>query len=298
MFRYIFGILFAAIPLFTAAQVPDTTFSITSDPQYPKPNEEVTLTLNTHGTDISGGIILWYIDGQKQNIYTDQKNIALDAGTFGTETHVAAVLESSRGNKTTEYTVSPRVVDIIIESNSSVPPWYRGAALPSEGSTFSAGTIYHTTNNNGPYTYIWELGSSRPIIKTGQYVTFHTPKYDTTLFLTIKDSAGNRIARGNTEITKYTPFITLYRGGSYHAIPENYYPQSDTETYRAEIFHLAANTTDTRWEINGTPVDAASGRTLTLQNLRTSVGSVVEYFTSYGSMLTRTMQVGFRIISE
>lgn len=310
MRRYYFilftALFFSVTSLSFAAPDIDTNpgVSITSNPTYPGVGEETTFTFTTYGINTLGSTISWYIDGKKNTSFTNKTSITLPGISYTEEHLINAILSGANGTISREYIYSPSSLDIIIEPDTSSPAFYRGRSLLVEESSFAASALFHTKNSQkGSYSYEWRLGTSLPEIRNGQRVTFTTPRYADTLFVTVKNSSNIVVMEKATSITPQKPSLYLYAvsqtlGILPHALQGNFVPTDDSMSFIAHRFSSRGDESGIRWNINDTPVRSEDSNPyiLTLSNLLTSNNATVNFSATYGKYAAGALSAGFKII--
>ena len=138
--------------------------SINVSPKIPQANQQVTLTIKTFLINVTTADISWSVDGKKV-----QSGIGLTSFTFttkdvGESTTIDCSILAVNGypiNK--QIVVTPSSVDILWEAtDSAVPPFYKGKALPISESTLKFVAIPNIKTNTGAYVnpsdmvYMWQ----------------------------------------------------------------------------------------------------------------------------------------------
>lgn len=113
-------------------QIPDLEeqVDISITPKYPLPNETVVITLDAYGIDLNESDISWS-NGDKTLLEgKGEKVLKTVAGNAGRPTIITATINppNSRQLKRT-ITINPQSVDILWESNTYTPPFYKGKAM-------------------------------------------------------------------------------------------------------------------------------------------------------------------------
>lgn len=143
----IFAALLALAPAAAAAQygVPgsDGALSISMSPQYPGPQQTVTLTLSSALYDVESSAIVWRANGSVIAQGPGVKSVQIQTGAVGDDTRVSADLSAPSGSANAEFTITPTAVDLLWESTSYTPPFYRGRALPAAGAPITLVAIPH-----------------------------------------------------------------------------------------------------------------------------------------------------------
>lgn len=279
---YIFGLfllLFVSFVTTTHAQtLGSTNASIATDPQYPEPNTRVALTLNAYTYDQLGSSIAWYINGVEDVTKRNKRDIEITVGDYSDTTEIIARLTLADGRVIdTKRTITPTRVDIVLESDTTVPLFYKGRALPSPGSTIRAVAIPVSRHTPSELTYTWKLNNNAihkgPL--RGQNTAEFTLPYggDAMVSVEVADTNGVAFAKKNVQIVAVEPEMHFYetnalRGLSRNALSSPYQLIADEITVRAEPYFMTKNIFEgevhTEWEINGGSV---SNPSLDPQNL-------------------------------
>ncbi len=114
------------------AKVPglDEQVDVTVYPENPKPNEDVTITVNTYGIDINTNLIIWKLNGKEVLKGIGQKKYTFNVGRTGTVSKVDLSIHPSNGPVIDKsYSFTPVDVDILWQADTYTPPFYKGKAL-------------------------------------------------------------------------------------------------------------------------------------------------------------------------
>nr|MBA3551211.1 hypothetical protein [Patescibacteria group bacterium] len=108
---------------------------ITVTPQNPRPGQKVTISLRSFSVDLERSEVTWGINGvvlQKGQALT---SFIVTAGKSGTEQTVNVAVTTVNGSTLTQsVTIRSGDVEIIWQSKSYTPPFYKGKALyPIQG---------------------------------------------------------------------------------------------------------------------------------------------------------------------
>ncbi len=134
-------------------------------PQTPGPNEDVEILLEAYGIDLNKAQISWKVNGTVVKSGVGEKKLSLKSGSSGKLTVVTASIKPAGGFEITKRVeIFPGEVDLIWETDTYTPPFYKGkswftsqsnitvSAIPNiieggvRGST--ANTIYKWSKNN------------------------------------------------------------------------------------------------------------------------------------------------------
>jgi hypothetical protein len=131
-----FVVAFAALPAYAQYGLlgAESSVFLSLNPAYPGPNQVISVTLKSPVFDISQSDVQWYVNGR--SVTSSDNSIQIVTGAIGSETDVTVQVispDSTRASATAR--IVPTEVDLIADSDSYVPPFYRGLALPSAGSS-------------------------------------------------------------------------------------------------------------------------------------------------------------------
>lgn len=257
---------------------------LTLNPQTPQALQSFTARVEAYAYDINRATINWVIDGETLVEYTGQQEISLTAPPLGTPMEVRVqIIEQGGMAHTVSETITPSAIDIIIESETRIPTFYKGRALPTSGgdlrliafpSIYSSNGVIARTQN---LIYTWKMNSQ--VVKSGvgmNVLTITMPPSDTPLIELTAETADG-LAR-HTSYIRITPKIAqtifyeenpLY-GVSRNAMPSDITLLSEEISIRAEPYFMSKNifnNAQSGWNINGVPADNLSSdpQTITLR---------------------------------
>jgi len=104
-------------------------------PTYPKPNSQVFVNLRMYTEDLNSAMIRWLVDGKvvKEGRGLISFNFAVGGAGSKTELKINITLQSGI-SFSKSITLRPAGLDLIWQSDSYVPPFYKGKALfPQQG---------------------------------------------------------------------------------------------------------------------------------------------------------------------
>ncbi len=262
-------------PLVSAANlaIPNATESVflTTATAHIKPNSTIELELNAYTINMAGATVRWYINNIEVVGSRNDRSLSLTTGDLGTTQVVKAVISRPQGpSVTASYTVTPTVVDIILEANTYTPPFYEGRALPSDRSTVRAIAVPHTGKVLNPATlsYDWRLGGD--LIGGGaalgkQMVEFVMPRFhNQNISVTVHDSQGRLLASERLVLNATNPELLFYeynplRGLGHRALTNGSVLIGEEITVEAAPYHIDADLmrsgTTYRWRVDGQTVN-------------------------------------------
>lgn len=301
------SVIFACIALFSFgflsiahAEVSDLTgvTSLEISPDIPTPGNSVQVTLSAYTLNLNGASISWAVNGVSVPEYANERTMPLAIGALGSTYLVKAVITPAGGAPVTvNRTLTASDLDLIVESNTTVPSFYKGRALPIGDELTRVTSILHTGKalDVSTLTYTWRLGSTvlfEGPVRGRDSVVFTMPKSATNLSVDIADATGNIIMRKAVRLTPATPELHFYednplRGLSLNAINETLTLVGSETTVRAEPYFVSADILDKQprltWTIGGRAITNKNADPLTI-TLRATEGA-------------GTAKVGFELIN-
>ena len=153
----------ALIAIFALACVPtaltlaqDATGSLPQlglsvSPQNPAPGDTVTLKLTSYDIDVNSSDIDWKVDGKTVQDAVGDATYTLTANASGKPSTITVIATPLTGSpETTSVTITPTTVDLLWQAtNSTVPPLYRGKAMPTSESTIRYVAMPELKASNG-----------------------------------------------------------------------------------------------------------------------------------------------------
>jgi len=104
-------------------------------PENPAPNENVSINLSSYENDLDSVLIAWSVDGKSISSGIGRKSFSVNAPAAGLETTVIAKIALPDGNTEKTIIIKPSEMVLLWQaSDSYVPPFYKGKALPTPDS--------------------------------------------------------------------------------------------------------------------------------------------------------------------
>ena len=101
-------------------------------PEFPRPNEKVTVALSGFSVDVTRAEISWSLNGVLLKKGVGAREVSFVAGALGSNTALVVTVESPfQGNYRETLSVRPAEVDILWKTDGYLPPFYKGKALPT-----------------------------------------------------------------------------------------------------------------------------------------------------------------------
>ena len=191
-----------------------TGVSLIKEPKYPHPNEKVTLTVQSFSQNIHSARIGWYLNDVllQEGIGLTQKTIT--APQAGSSINISITLN---GKKYAHTTITPNIIDLMWEAHTSIPPHYRGRALPTESSKVTIWALPHIGNNTDKASLVFNWYENNRFLQneSGQNkdtITIDAPSLyaHKTISVVISNTAGVTIGKAEVRITNTEPELILY----------------------------------------------------------------------------------------
>ena len=142
--------------------------SLSISPQYPAAGDTIRLSLQSYALDLDRSSVVWYANGKEIAKGNGMVSTSVTAGTLGSEIVLDVVAEEESGLVGSAHAeIRPTEVDLLWETDSYVPPFYKGRALAGTSANIRAQAIARFKKTNGtmvPDTDIifsWYKGATR-----------------------------------------------------------------------------------------------------------------------------------------
>lgn len=232
-------------------------FSFDVNPKNPNPNTNVNINLMSNSFDINRSDIKWVVNNNTKLRGIGEKEFNFLTGDIGSKTTVAILVTSQKGDifsKTINF--SPADIDVLWESESYVPFFYKGKALSSQGSLIKITAIPNFLKGGVkiPYSelfYDWQVNYQKISNASGrgkQSMYFVSSKTGESDIVNVVVSDFNKSIRveKNINIEPQNPKVVFYKenlleGELYNqAIDE----ASNDDIIMAEPYFFSNNQTD------------------------------------------------------
>lgn len=302
---FYYSVFFLTISFFiftnqALAQMSD--LAITIFPEYPKPGEEVYVSLENHSTDLRTAHIKWSVNGKLIEEGVGLKEMVITAGEAGLDTVIDIDITTRNGQTYFDgITLRPAEVILLWQTDGSVPPFYNGKAPYIMGAeiTFTAIPEFFKNGsriNPNELLYTWKRSGSTITSASGYgkttYKTSSTSYIRNGQDISVEVSAPNETIAGKASVfvpSSATQIIfyenhPLYGITFNKALANNVIMNENEITVLASpyFFSPAENPTNpilSNWKVNG---DDALGygnkKEITLRKINNQTGSSVLSF--------------------
>lgn len=244
-------------------------------PENPAPYENVDITLNSYVSNLDSVLITWSVDGKKTSSGIGKKAFSVRAPAAGAETTVIVDISLPEGSIATKILIRPSTMILLWQATDSfVPPFYKGKALPTPDSEVKVVAMPEIKTSSGfadfkNMTYSWQKDYTNDTDSSGygkNSFLFVNDYLDDSNNVSVVASTTDQkyLARGSIDIGMTQPKIVFYKndnnfGTIFEKALENQHKVQNTETIVAipyfispkELLHpkLIWN-----WSINDNPV--------------------------------------------
>jgi hypothetical protein len=244
---------------------------ISVSPQYPGPEQTVTLVATNYSTDLSRATISWYIGGRLMKSGTGEKEMTFTTGKLGPSASIRAVASTVEKNTISgTIIVRPSAITLNWEADTFTPPFYKGKALPAPGGKVKVVALPHVYAANGEVgpsrlLYKWEVDGNVQTDASGygkNVFTFRQRDVPSISRVTVTAQTldGKAVGRSSISIDPVYPHMTLYEDHPLYGIRLDHAMRDKEALYNQEIRLIAvpyysspANFTY-QWSVNGKEV--------------------------------------------
>ncbi len=271
----------------------ENTLAITLSPSNPTPGQVVRLGVQSPYIDLKKSAFTWYADGKVIAEGSGVSSAQITAKEVGGSTDILVEVTTDDVTMRAQARVAPMRVDLLIGSETYVPPFYRGRTVSISGSTVRAEARAYLFSENGSeippseIVYTWRRdgqliagasgkGRSSLIIPTGFGISRIAVEAATL------DGAISGVA--SQAIQQREPVVQLYQdhplfGVTYfNALSQNAFVPDAEMRFAAVPYFAPARTADDpslsyRWSVGGSsiPADPLDKNKITI-NAKDSVG--------------------------
>ena len=271
------------LPLISFAQsIPGIAnpVSIDMSPTNPGPGDTVVLTADSSSFDVNSVLLTWTVDGKVISQGAGDKTVTLSAPALGVKSVIDLSAQvPSLGTFTASETISPALVNLIWEAQTSVPPFYEGKALLGWGATYKVVAVPEVSENGtivnpSRLVYTWSKNYSVDAGKSGYgkntYQSDGSINYTRggdIIGLTVATQDGSVSTEGSITVSPITPSLLIYLESPLYGVMYNESLaetslSGDSITLRAEPFFFSDVTSAIGalvWNMNGSAVSGFAG---------------------------------------
>lgn len=246
-------------------------------PEIPKAGEIVYVFLTSYAINIDLTEITWRVNGKTIKSGTGQKTFSFKMGEIGKTTTLSILIKTvSDGIVEKTFSLKPVSVDLIWQSDSFVPPFYKGKAMFSHQNTLTVVAVPHIIGSNGSeissknLVYKWKKNGS--VIEDASGFGRNTYSFEGSLIsrpvdIRVEVSSSGGLGYAIMNLRPVDPYIVLYKKDPLYGIEFQKALQGDVELKGSNeisvigmpfLFNLEEISSDFlpyNWQINGSSID-------------------------------------------
>lgn len=217
----VLGIVFV-LPNLTIAQSASSIL-VNVVPPNPNPFEDVSVTLSSYTYNLDTVLISWSVGGKTSSSGVGRKTFSTKAPASGSEITIIASIGLPSGTIEQRILIRPAVMVLLAEATDSyVPPFYRGKALPTLDSEIKVVAIPEIKNSTGKIidsrglSYVWKKDYTINQEGSGYGKNFFIYDNDflegtNTIGVTAQATDGRSSAEGSISVQTVEPKVSFYR---------------------------------------------------------------------------------------
>jgi len=230
---FIFLLAFLIAPISAEAQLAEVlnqSINFSIRPERPKPYDTVIVYMESYSIDLQSSEISWFVDGELKKREVGSKNLTFEVGGLGSISNVTAVIQTYDGGVFKKsLNIRPADVDMIWESESYTPPFYKGksrfsyqgdlkvVAIPSiireDGTKVPAKSLLYTWKKDGR-VMADQSGYGLNTFKTSGSV----PIRSTTIEVEVSTTDSLYVAGSSISINPERPNLIIYENNPVYGI--------------------------------------------------------------------------------
>lgn len=269
LFGFSLFVLFGA----NAASAQGGSFAVKLTPEFPAPATSVTAQVVSSSFNVDAASITWLLNGKIQLQGVGKRNFTFATGEAGSNILLRAEINTDDfGVVSKDIEITPSDVDVLWETDTYTPPFYKGKALPTSQSHIKAVALPNFITKKGRIAsknliYQWkktytpnpnDSGLGKDIYFYRGTYTFNEDVIDTTV-----STPDNQLSISKkTKIAVYEPKIIFYErkpleGVRYeNFLSGNFNIKEQEVTLRAEPYFFSFSNADDNgavftWQLDG-----------------------------------------------
>ncbi|KKW19526.1 MAG: hypothetical protein UY63_C0011G0008 [Parcubacteria group bacterium GW2011_GWA2_51_10] len=273
--------LFFVAPLAHAQFLPQSApnlITVTMRPEHPGPLARIELTAHSSSIDLSRSELRWHANGKLLVSGAGATTAEVVAGPLGSVTSVSVSAQDGAARAEGSAVLRPVELDLLWESDSYTPPFYRGRALPSAGSNIRLQAVARLKRAGGTLiperdiVYTWRRNGSVVASASGKgksSATLPAPSLFGADTISVSAASTDGVLEGSSSIRipSLEPILFLYEdhpifGVLYNRELSGQSTVAESElTFAAVPYFASTESPDDRnlkwqWRINGREIPA------------------------------------------
>jgi hypothetical protein len=222
----IFLVAIAITPFWEASSqiATPTTLDILVEvsPKFPEPLSRVKVSAKTFTFDLNRASVRWLLNGRTLAEGTGIKEVSFDIGPIGSVSNLQIIASPQEGGLVEKsIQIRPQAIDLLVESSSFAPFWYKGARLVTPLSEVKVVAIPNFIFQNSALDpkdliYEWKINNAvrGDLSGTGkQSISFRAPgtsRSTTNISLNVSSQGGTLASGAETSIVTRNPELLFY----------------------------------------------------------------------------------------
>ncbi len=228
-FFVLFSLLILSSPLQAQFNEFQTTINVEMIPTNPGPNEKVVVSVVSYSTNIDAANFTWRVNGKVVKTGRGEKVFTFTTGDFNTTTTLTVSVTTMEGETITQtYYIKPAQIDILWQTESFTPPFYKGKALFSHQNKITFIAIPHLTSRGveiSAKNLIYKWSKNGTVIDSASgygknTYTFVSPLISRGVDVSVEVSSSltGAVGRAEASINPIEPDIVFYKKNPLYGI--------------------------------------------------------------------------------
>lgn len=264
---FVLTLLFAGFSFPVYAQLASTEpLTISINPQYPRPYDQVTVTVGSNLVNLSASAITISLNGQV--VSEGARSAVIRVGGAGETTTIRATATTNGQTHSAVRAIRPAEVSLVLEPSTSAHPFYEGGKLVAPETRVRIVALADLRTSTGAriapsqLAYTWKLGDKvlneqSGLGKSVLDATAPVRYRDAQVSVTVATQDNSQSARSSIFVSPTTPLVRIYAtdplsGTDFaHAISGTYALTSSEDSFLA-VPYFFKGTPSVAWTLNGT----------------------------------------------
>jgi hypothetical protein len=262
-------------------------------PTYPAPNSMVFVSLRMYTEDLNRALIVWTLNGKQLEQGRGLTSFSFMTGPVGSPSRLMIDITLQSGvTFSREVNIRPASVDLLWQSDSFVPPFYRGKALfPKQGNIFISAIPNFNSGASqvdpSKLIYKWTVNNKVQEFNSGygkSVISVSGPILGTPINAEVQiiDPSNNMTAENSIRIQPVEPIVLFYENSPLYGIIFEKAINSGIGLNGEEVnivaFPMFMNTQDDiafSWRMNGKSAPEVAGLSATFRKPEGRGGSTL-----------------------
>ena len=312
VFVALFLLLPGAPALFAQTETIGTELSMVIDPEYPRPREAITVSVESYNIDLNRADVRWFVNNKLVKAGIGEKRLETVASGAGGLTDIRVVVLGENGaTYSAGISFRPAEVSLLWQAESYTPPFYKGKALmPYQGTVLVAAVPFFTRGgllmSPESLIYTWMegdevIGDSSGKGKNLFVFRGSVPIRPKTISVAVESPDRRMIASASVDIVPVAPRLLFYEDHPLYglmlgkALVGNFLLKSDEARIGALPYYFEAKERSGfdiayDWQVNYEPILLERGNALTLRRAVKEAGRSYLFLEARNADESKTFQ--------